>query len=614
MGKNQLILTKPRLSVLTIIEEGTFPRIANQLGIQGTRVEMLGMQDIYEQKIRVLEYDVKDKSNLLKYTQKQLDEALRENEDLIAKLEKFETYFKNLTKLLNSQISAKVKTGLGYDSQFNEKEVLNVNEEEVIETVFDNRSSDEENIFAENQTDKNAGPQDTNGNAENQTDKNAGPQDTNGNAGIQDNVNARKEVSDQQYIVLPLWSFISSTYKSSDDKAKDDKPKDSTDSKTGVKPVNKEDQAYEDELDRLISQEKEASDAADALRKEFKQGCMDQRGATKAGITNSFNIDTAELRSTSLFTSAYDDDLDIFTSSVQSVGAEADFNNMESSTVVSPIPTHRVHIDHPKDQILGDPKSALQTRGMANKSFGAHDFVEPKKVAQSLDDESWVEAMQEENKKDERGTVVRNKARLVAQGHRQEERINYDEIFAPVARIEAITIFLAFASYMGFIVYQMDVKSALLYGTIEEEVYVKQSKEGIFITQDKYVAEILKKFDFSSVKTASTPIKTQKPLVRDEEAVDVDVHLYRSMIGSLMYLIASRPDIMFAVYACSRFQVTPKLSHLHAVKQIFRDSYEKKLIQVLKIHTDDNVADLLTKAFDVSRLNFLKANIGMLNL
>ncbi|GJR23302.1 hypothetical protein Tco_0971829 [Tanacetum coccineum] len=90
------------------------------------------------------------------------------------------------------------------------------------------------------------------------------------------------------------------------------------------------------------------------------------------------------------------------------------------------------------------------------------------------------------------------------------------------------------------------------------------------LSKDKYVAEILKKFDFASVKTASTPIETQKPLVKDEEASDVDVHLYRSMIGSLMYVTASRPDIMFAVCACSRFQVTPKTSHLSAVKRIFR--------------------------------------------
>nr|GEW84078.1 uncharacterized mitochondrial protein AtMg00810-like [Tanacetum cinerariifolium] len=99
---------------------------------------------------------------------------------------------------------------------------------------------------------------------------------------------------------------------------------------------------------------------------------------------------------------------------------------------------------------------------------------------------------------------------------------------------------------------------------------VKQKEDGIFISQDKYVAKILKKFNFLSVKTASNPIETQKPLVKDEKTVDVDVHLYRSMIGSLMYLTTYRPDIMFAVCAFSRFQVTPNTSHLHAVKRIFR--------------------------------------------
>ncbi|GJV16998.1 putative ribonuclease H-like domain-containing protein [Tanacetum coccineum] len=240
---------------------------------------------------------------------------------------------------------------------------------------------------------------------------------------------------------------------------------------------------------------------------------------------------------------------------------------------------------------------------------------------------------------------------------------------------------------------------------------VKQKPNGIFISQDKYVAEILKKFDFASVKTASTPIETYKPLVKDEEASDVDVHLYRSMIGSLMYVTASRPDIMFAVCACSsvsssfdlesysdsdyaganldrksttggcqflgrrlitwqckkqtivatstteaeyvaaasccgqvlwiqnqmldygfNFMNTKiyidnesticivknpvyhsKIKHTAIRHHFIRDAYEKKLIHVLKIHTNDNVADLLTKAFYVSRFQFLVVSIEMIN-
>ncbi|GKE27442.1 putative ribonuclease H-like domain-containing protein [Tanacetum coccineum] len=112
-------------------------------------------------------------------------------------------------------------------------------------------------------------------------------------------------------------------------------------------------------------------------------------------------------------------------------------------------------------------------------------------------------------------------------------------------------------------------------GQIDKTLFIKRVKvtqkdDGIFISQDKYMDEILKKFGFSTMKTASTPMETSKPLLKDAEAEDVDVHLYRSMIGSLMYLTASRPDIMFAVCACARFQVIPKVSHLHVVKRIFR--------------------------------------------
>nr|GEV66964.1 uncharacterized mitochondrial protein AtMg00810-like [Tanacetum cinerariifolium] len=101
-------------------------------------------------------------------------------------------------------------------------------------------------------------------------------------------------------------------------------------------------------------------------------------------------------------------------------------------------------------------------------------------------------------------------------------------------------------------------------------IQVKQKKDGIFISQNKYVAEILRKFGLTEGKSASTPIDTEKPLLKDPDGEDVDVHTYSSMIGSLMYLTSSRPDIMFVVCVCARFQVTPKALHLHAVKRIFR--------------------------------------------
>nr|GEV00032.1 putative ribonuclease H-like domain-containing protein [Tanacetum cinerariifolium] len=246
------------------------------------------------------------------------------------------------------------------------------------------------------------------------------------------------------------------------------------------------------------------------------------------------------------------------------------------------------------------------------------------------------------NKKDERGIVIRNKARLLLQGHTQEEGIDYEEVFAPVGRIEAIRLFLAYASFMGFMVvkalyglYQAPraryetlanylLENGFQRGKINQTLFTKKQKgdillvhvyvddiifrytnkelcnafeklmkdkfqmssmgeltfflglqvnqkvDRLFISQDKYVAKILRKFSFLYVKSGSTPIETEKPLLKDLDGKDVDVHIYRSMIGSLMYLTSSRLDIMFAVCACARFQVTPKVSHLHAVKIIFR--------------------------------------------
>nr|GFB08931.1 retrovirus-related Pol polyprotein from transposon TNT 1-94 [Tanacetum cinerariifolium] len=167
------------------------------------------------------------------------------------------------------------------------------------------------------------------------------------------------------------------------------------------------------------------------------------------------------------------------------------------------------------------------------------------------------------NKRDERGIIVRNKARLVAQGRTQEEGIDYDEVFTPVSRIEAIRLFLAYASFMGFTVYQMDVKSAFLYGTIDEEVYVMQPPG---FQDPAFPARVYK---VEKAISSNTPMDKENPWGKDGTGKDVELHLYRSMIGSLMYLTASRPDIMFAVCACARNQVTPKECHLHTVKRIF---------------------------------------------
>ncbi|GJW50147.1 putative ribonuclease H-like domain-containing protein, partial [Tanacetum coccineum] len=303
---------------------------------------------------------------------------------------------------------------------------------------------------------------------------------------------------------------------------------------------------------------------------------------------------------TGIFRGAYDD---------EDVGAEADLNNLETTMNVSPIPTTRIHKDHPKDQIIGDINSAIQTRRMINflkKMLWSATLAKPKKVIQALTDPSWIEAMQEEllqfklqkvwtlvdlpkgkraigtkwvyrNKKDERGIIVRNKARLVAQGYTQEEGIDYDEVFAHVARIEAIrsSFLIRFIRWEialyglqqaldpGDILLVLVYVDDIIFGSTKKSLcdefkqmmhkkfqmssmreltfflglQVQQKKDGIFVSQDKYVVDILKKFDFITVKTASTPMEPNKALVKDEEANSVDVHLYRSMIRSMILII-----------------------------------------------------------------------------
>nr|GFB76236.1 hypothetical protein [Tanacetum cinerariifolium] len=227
------------------------------------------------------------------------------------------------------------------------------------------------------------------------------------------------------------------------------------------------------------------------------------------------------------------------------------------------------------------------------------------------------------NKKDERGIVIRNKARLVAQRHTQEEGIDYEEALyglhqAPRAWYETLATYLLKNGFQrGTIDQTLFIKKQqkdillvqlyvddIIFGATNKALcqsfkklmkdkfqmssmgeltfflglQVKQKKDGIFISQDKYVAEILRKFGLSEGKSASTPIDTEKPLLKDSDGKDVDVHTYRSMISSLMYLTSSRPDIMFVVCACARFQVTLKVSHLNVVKRIVKYLKGKPLL------------------------------------
>ncbi|KAI3725188.1 hypothetical protein L1987_64966 [Smallanthus sonchifolius] len=237
------------------------------------------------------------------------------------------------------------------------------------------------------------------------------------------------------------------------------------------------------------------------------------------------------------------------------------------------------------------------------------------------------------NKRADRGIVIRNKACLVVQGFYQEKGLDYYEVFAHVSRIEAIRIFLACASYKKFKVYQMDVKIAFLYGVVKEELdkalyglhqaphawyetlsthltsigfvhgtidktlFLKKFDSDLLIVQvyvddiiygstnenlykdfeaviklkfkAKYVKDILTKFKMNDCKSASTPIAPHEPLNVDLSRVEVNQKAYRSMTGSLMNLIVSRPDIMFKVFSCAIYQAAPKESHESAVKRIF---------------------------------------------
>nr|GEU41381.1 hypothetical protein [Tanacetum cinerariifolium] len=351
---------------------------------------------------------------------------------------------------------------------------------------------------------------------------------SNPSAGFQEKFDAKKawEEIDQQYVLFPVWSS-----------------------------------EFEDNSDNKINE----VNAAGTLVPTVGQISPNNTNTFSVACPSNAAASLTHGKSSSIDASQLHDDHDMpeleditYSDDEDDVGIEADFNNSETS-----ITMHKVWV--------------LVDLPYGKRSIGT----------------KWVFR----NKKDERGIVVKNKARLVTQEHTQEEGIDYKEVFAPVARIEAKRLFLAYASFMGFMMYQMDVKSAFLYGTIKEEVYVcqplgfedpdhpdkvykvvkalydlhqaprayniifgatnkdlcksfeklikdkfqmslmgeltfflglqvKKKKDGIFISQDKYVAEILRKFGLTEGKSASTPIDTEKPLLKDPDGEDIDVHTY----------------------------------------------------------------------------------------
>ncbi|GJU94985.1 retrovirus-related pol polyprotein from transposon TNT 1-94 [Tanacetum coccineum] len=343
-------------------------------------------------------------------------------------------------------------------------------------------------------------------------------------------------------------------------------------------------------------------------------------------------------------------------------------NNTEGSESI----TKPLVPDVTQSHISNQASTSMLTRSMAAKLTAASaseclfiDFlskIEPKKVSEVLKHPGWIDAMKEElnrfyrnkvwtlvplpcgkiaicskwvfkNKKDKHGTTTKNKARLVPQGYSQEEGFDYDKTFAPVARMEAIRIFLAFATYINFKVYQMDVKSGFLNGKLKEEVYVKQppgfessefpdyvckldkalyglkqapkacyklckqfeklmtkkfkmsmmgeltyflglqikqDDKGILIGQEQYTRNLLKKYEVSDSSSVKTPMVPPNNLGPDLAGKSVNETSYRGMIGSLMYLTATRTDIQFFTVLYARYQSNPKESHLTAMKRILR--------------------------------------------
>nr|GEV02295.1 hypothetical protein [Tanacetum cinerariifolium] len=410
----------------------------------------------------------------------------------------------------------------------------------------------------------------------------------NSSAGIQENLTVgtgRKEAeSVQQYVLLPLWSSGSKDPQNTDAAAFEVKE---PESEVHVSPSSSDKTKKHVEKTKREAKKKSLVELS-TVTAVGPNSTNSTYSFSAAGPSNTAVSPTFEIGGKYSFVdpSHYPDDpnmpeLEDITYSVdeEDVGAEADFSNLK---------TNQGGLTQINDE---DFHTCMFACFLSQE--------EPKRVHQALKDPSWIKAMQEE----------------LLQFKMQKEGIDYEEVFAPVARIEAIREEVYVCQPLGFedpdypdkvykvvkALYGLHQAPRTWYKTLanyllENELckpfeklmkdkfqmismgkltfflglQVKQKKDRIFISQDKYVAKILRKFGLTDGKSASTPIDTEKPLLKDPDGEDVDAHIYRSMIDSLMYLTSSRPDIMFAVCACVHFQVTQKVSHLHAVKRIFR--------------------------------------------
>nr|GEY28218.1 hypothetical protein [Tanacetum cinerariifolium] len=475
----------------------------------------------------------------------------------------------------------------------------------------------------------------------------------------------KKDVSFLRYIVLPNWfheAHLESSTSNAQDACKVDAPESSRNSNPTATSIN----PPADQIETLTVETPiptVSSLVPTVCLDDSPQLSSDTRLISKRVTSQD---DTPSLDNILTLSNRFEDILGVTTNTGDTNGVEANLSNMENNISASLTSTFRIHKDHLTSRIISSVDTPVQTRNKSKKmeeqGFIASihhktnpDFLqfclfscflsqeEPKKIFDALKDPrvrpfgtKWVL----KNKKDERGIVIRNKARLVAQGHTHEEGIDYEEVFAPVARIKAIRLFLAYASFMGFTVYQMDAKSVFLYGTIDEEVYVMQPSgfqdpefparvykvekamyalhqaprawygtlskylltngfqrgtidqtlfirkhKGDFLLIQVYVDDIIfgssnpqlcgeyealmhEKFQMSAMGELNFFLGLQ--VLQKKDGIFLSQDKYVGDILKKFGYSDVRPDIMFAVCACARHQVTPKECHLHAVKRIFR--------------------------------------------